>query len=83
MSEERIKELESSVEGQVVAPAFTSSKLGSPVGDAALGFLDAEFSRIQEYLNLKLPDGFLKPLVLVQVQVAYSLLRGIVSTALS
>lgn len=70
MSEERLKALEASN-----ADVAVSERYKGPIGDLGLEFLDKEFSKLEEWVNIRLKDGIYKTLILGQMDILYAIMR--------
>lgn len=82
MSEDRLKEIEGLFASVEVDKGKLSAPLESPAGDAAVEFLDKQFTILNEWLSLKLKDGLVKTIVISQVNYLYAAIRAAVVYAL-
>ncbi len=79
-NEQALKELEDSVKDVEVSQTFA---VKSPAGDISVEFLDKQFSRIEQWLELKLANSPHKGRVIALLEFGYPLLRNLVLRALT
>ena len=78
VTENKLKTIEASN-----ADVETSLKFKSPAGDVTLEFLDKEFTKIEQWIELKLPDSRYKSLAITFLEYMYPVIRSFIAKALT